>query len=112
MLGLSKPVSVAKYYNLEHHHKSGHKIKYDSMNGRERENTIKQLTKSVRQQQNAITKLGGTDDSIKTSYIIAPEIDEKMKSFSDGDITKDYILFAAQCISSQCVKNFNNISLS
>ena len=56
---------------------------------RQREDKIKQLTKSVRRQQTAITRLGKADDSFKASYMVAQDIAKNMKSFSDGDFIKD-----------------------
>ena len=53
-------IFVVKKYNLKRHYKSRHEAKYDNIRGQQREDKkIKQLTKSVRRQQTAITRLGG-----------------------------------------------------
>ena len=63
-------------------------------------------------QQTAITRLGGVDDSVKASYMIALDIAKNMKSFSDGNFIKDCIIHAAQCVSPKTVNDFKKISLS
>ena len=50
-------IFVMKEYNFKWHYKSRHEVKYDNIRGQEREDKIKQLTKSVRRQQIAITRL-------------------------------------------------------
>ena len=58
-------ICVVKDYNHKRHYKSRHEAKYDNIRGQQREDKIKQLTKSVRRQQTAITGLGRADDSVK-----------------------------------------------
>ena len=99
-------ISVVKEYNLKRHYKSRHEAKYDNIRGQQREDKIQQLTKSVSRQQTAITRLGGVDDSVKASYMIALDIAKNMKSFSDGNFIKDCIIHAAQCVSPKTVNDF------
>ena len=54
-----------KEYNFNRHYKSRHEAKYNNMRGQQREDKIKQLTKSVRWQQTAFTKLRVADHSVK-----------------------------------------------
>ena len=99
-------ISVVKEYNLKRHCKSRHETKYDNIRGQQREDKIQQLTKSVSRQQTVITRLGGVDDSVKASYMIALDIAKNMKSFSDGNFIKDCIIHAAQCVSPKTVNDF------
>ena len=99
-------LSVAKEYNLNRHYKSRHEAKYENIRGQERQDKINQLKKCVRRQQAAITHLGGTDDCVKASYIIAQNIAKNMKSFSDGDFVKNSIVRTAQCVSPKFVNDF------
>ena len=99
-------ISVVKEYNLKRHYKSGHEAKYDNIRSQQREDKIKKLTKLVRWQQTAITRLGGDDDSVKASYMIAQDIAKNIKSFCDGDFVKDCIIHAVYTASHlKTVKN-------
>ena len=95
-----------KEHKLKRHHKSRHEAKYDNIRGQQREDKIQQLTKSVSRQQTAITRLGGVDDSVKASYMIALDIAKNMKSFSDRNFIKNCIIHAAQCVSPKTVYDF------
>ena len=95
-----------KEYNLNWQYTSKYS-KFENIQGYEREDTIRQLLKSVRLQQpvfqNAASSSEGT---VKASYAIAKTIGIDSKPFSDGDFAKRCLFNAAEFVCPNSVKDF------
>jgi hypothetical protein len=80
-----KVVSAPKEYNLRQHYETLHKHKFGVLEGRLRENKLKNLKCDLQRQQNMFTAATKTNEAaVQASFIISQIIARKLKPFSEG----------------------------
>jgi len=106
-------IAVVKEYNIRRHYNSKHASKYDKFSGKLREEKLKQLQKSLQNQQSVFTQFHQTGNAVvKASYRIAQQIAMSSKTFSEGSFVKTCMLIAAEEICPEKRRDFASISLS
>ena len=105
-------MAVCKEYNLQRDYLIKHKP-YEKYVGELRKQKIKSLMQGFHVQKNMfIKKNKEAQDVTEVSYEIANLIAKHSKAFSEGDFIKKCILLAAQILSPDVLKKFENISLN
>ena len=78
-----------------------------------REEKLKELQKSLQNQQSIFTHFHQTGNAVvKASYRIAKQIVMSSKTFSEGSFVKTFMLIAAEKICPEKRQNFANIGFS
>jgi hypothetical protein len=109
----SKVVSAPKEYNLRRHYETLHKDKFGVLEGRLRENKLKNLKCDLQRQQNIFTVGTKTNEAaVQASFIISQIIAKKSKPFTDGEYMKECVMKAAEILCPKKQQLFKNISLS
>jgi hypothetical protein len=109
----SKAVSAPNEYNLRHHYETLRKDKFGVLEGRLRENKLKNLKCDMQLQQNIFTVTTKTNEAaVQASFIISQTIAKKSKPFTDGEYIKECIMKAAEILCPKKQQLFKNISLS
>ena len=92
----NQQVSVLKEYNIRRHYET-HKEKYHHLKGQLRKEKIDKLLAGLMKQQSTFTLSREVSDAaVKASYLIAHEIVQASKPFSDGEFVKTCMLKAAE----------------
>jgi hypothetical protein len=95
----SKAVSAPKEYNLGRHYETLHKDKFSVLEGRLRENKLKNLKCDLQWQQNISTIATKTNEAtVQESFIISQIIAKKSQPFMDGEYVKECIMKAAEIL--------------
>jgi hypothetical protein len=95
----NKGVSVPKEYNLRRHYETSHKDKFGVLEGKLREDKLKNLKSDLQQQQNIFTVAAKSNETaVHASFAISQIIAEKPKPFMDGEYVKDCIMKAAEIL--------------
>jgi hypothetical protein len=106
-------VSAPKEYNLGHHYETLHKDKFGVLEGRLRENKLKNLKCDLQWQQNISTIATKTNEAtVQASFIISQIIAKKSQPFMDGEYVKECIMKATEILCPEKQQLFKNISLS
>jgi hypothetical protein len=83
---LPKAVSAPKKYKLRHHYETLHKDKFGVLEGRIRENKLKNLKCDLQWQQNIFTVATKTNEAaVQASFIISQIIAKKSQPFMDDE---------------------------
>ncbi|XP_066980426.1 general transcription factor II-I repeat domain-containing protein 2-like [Macrobrachium rosenbergii] len=109
----NQQVSVLKEYNIRRHYETHHEEKYHHLQGQLRKEKINELLTGLKKQQSAFTRIREVSDAaVKASYLIANELVQASKPFSDGEFVKTCMLKAAEVVCPEKRPAFANISLS
>lgn len=73
---------------------------------------VNDLVSALKKKQSIITKRAGTGEAVKASYLIANEIAQASKPFSEVEFTKKYMVKAAELVCPEKKQAFASISLS
>jgi hypothetical protein len=93
----NKGVSVSKEYNSRRHYETLHKDKFGVLEGKLREDKLKNLKSDLQRQKNifnAATK--SNEAAVHSSFYISQIIAKKSKSFADDEYVKEYVMKAAE----------------
>ena len=94
-------------------HDETHKDKYHHLHRQLRKEKIKKLFAGLKKQKGAFTcSRDVSDGAVKVSYLIANELVQASKPFSDGELVKKCMLKAAEVVWPEKQFAFANISLS
>lgn len=109
----NQQVAVLKEYNIRRHYETHHKEKFHNLRGQLRKEKINELLAGLKKQQAAFTRSREVSDgAVKASYLIASELVQASKPFSDGELIKKCMLKAAEVVCPEKQAAFANISLS
>ncbi|XP_066953326.1 general transcription factor II-I repeat domain-containing protein 2A-like [Macrobrachium rosenbergii] len=109
----NKQVSVLKEYNIRRHYETHHEEKYHHLQGQLRKEKINELLTGLKKRQSAFTRSREVSDAaVKASYLIANELVQASKPFSDGEFVKTCMLKAAEVVCPEERPAFANISVS
>ncbi|XP_066969270.1 general transcription factor II-I repeat domain-containing protein 2-like [Macrobrachium rosenbergii] len=109
----NQQVSVLKEYNIRRHYETRHEEKYHHLQGELRIEKINELLTGLKKPQSAFTRSREVSDAaVKASYLIANELVQASKPFSDGEFVKTCMLKAAEIVCPEKRPAFANISLS
>ncbi|XP_066941423.1 general transcription factor II-I repeat domain-containing protein 2-like [Macrobrachium rosenbergii] len=109
----NQQVSVLKEYNIRRHYETHHEEKYHHLQGQLRKEKINELLSGLKKQQSAFTRIREVSDAaVKASYLMANELVQASKPFSDGEFVKTCMLKAAEVVCPEKRPAFANISLS
>ncbi|XP_066945200.1 general transcription factor II-I repeat domain-containing protein 2-like [Macrobrachium rosenbergii] len=109
----NQQVSVLKEYNIRRHYETHHEEKYHHLQGQLRKEKINELLTGLKKQQSAFTRSREVSDAaVKASYLIANELVQASKPFSDGEFVKTCMLKAAEVVYPEKRPAFAYISLS
>lgn len=109
----NQQVAVFKEFNIRRHYETHHKEKFDHLNGQIRKDEINKLVAGLKKQQSTFTRSRDiSDEAVRASYIIANELVQASKPFSDGEFVKTCMLKAAEVVCPEKRPAFANISLT
>ena len=109
----NQQVSVLKEYNILRHYETHRKENYHHLKGQLRKEEIDKLLAGLKKQQSTFTfSREVSDAAVKASYLIAHEIVQASKPFSDREFLKTCMLKAAEVVFPEKRSAFANISLS
>jgi hypothetical protein len=88
-------------------------MKYEEITGKQREEKLSELKKSLKTQQNLFSKHRQlNEESVKVSYILSEMIAKHSKPFTEGEFVKECILKSVELVCPEKKNLFANISLS
>ncbi len=73
-------------------------MKYDKYTGQLQMDKGHDLASALKEKQPMFTKRAGTDEAVKASYLIANEIAQASKPFSEGKLIKKCTIKAAELV--------------
>jgi hypothetical protein len=87
----NKGVSVPKEYNLRRHYETLHKDTFGVLEGKLREDNLKNLKSDMKRQQNIFTVATKSNEAaVHASFAISQITAKKSKPFTDGEYVKEY----------------------
>jgi hypothetical protein len=88
-------------------------IKNEELTGKQREDKLSELKKSLKTQQNLFSKHRQlNEESVKVSYILSEMIAKHSKPFTEGEFVKECILKSVELLCPEKKNLFASISLS
>jgi hypothetical protein len=104
---------VSKEYNSRRHYETLHKDKFCVLEGKLREDKLKNLKSDLQRQQNIFTVATKSNEAtVHASFAISQIIAKKSKPFTDGEYVKKCIMKAAEILCPEKHHLFKTISLS
>jgi hypothetical protein len=86
----SKGVSVPKEYNLRRHYETLHKDTFGVLEGKPREDKLKNLKSDLQRQQIIVTVATKSNEAAVHASFVISQIAKKSKLFRDGEYVKMY----------------------
>lgn len=110
----NESVSVTKEYNVKRHYETKHSEGvYGKLDGSNRELKVKQLQEQLKSQRFMFQKMRSDNEKeLRSSFLIAQRIAQRMKPYSDGDFVKQCLIDVAEEMCPKMVSEFEKISLS
>jgi len=89
-------VSVFKEYNLKRHHQTKHLEFGNNLTIEERKRKCQELVNNLKKQQTVFTKQSSIQDvAVETSFALSYHVVKRNKLFSDGELIKECLSYAA-----------------
>ena len=108
----NKSVSCAKKYNVKQHYATNYPG-YHKLEGNERKQRVKALQRQLSNQRLIFQNMRSDNEkAVKSSFLTAQKIAERMKPYSDGHFVKECLVNAAQEMCPNMVTELEKITLS